>query len=114
VHCPHCDAETISFTEWSIGLNAFRWRCPHCEARLGATTRVKLFAAVFFVAGLAVGGYAVWEYASESVSKGELRLNLLIGLAVLLMIGLPVGRVIFGGGPYRVVEQPPETPDTPE
>lgn len=67
--CPQCNKQTISFSFWSKGINAFRWVCPHCGAKLAANRTVVVcfvLSLVLLVSVLLLGFHFLPEYMSDT------------------------------------------------
>lgn len=100
--CPRCYRETITYREWCQGLNAFRWKCPHCQVALKATGWVWLcFVAAILLAGAVLAGVIALDIEGYFPKGGLAKLLVAVGC---FLEGIFMATMAWSFGGYRVHE----------
>ena len=94
--CPHCKRQTIAFSDWCRSPNAFKWRCPKCQAFLKANQSTWFWFKAGLVCVLAVVACIIALEQTGILAVGKSR-PLLFGAFAFL---LPFSWVAFKRGGY--------------
>ncbi len=96
--CPQCNGEAIGFGKWGKGLNAFKYSCESCDAKLSANNVTKIGFALTLI--VLIAAFVVVVTIGADTGRGSpVRF---VGIIVPALIG---GGLTYLLGGYEVTDK---------